>query len=155
MIGLYYMHMSCVKLTECKYVLLISIFNSANDNNNFYLICFFLDLIYKWVYIQLERGTNQQNGPRLEKSHSAKDNPPLPPRKVWRANLRNGCVLTSTTVIWQGHVTGHREWKSDNVRHDNWCNQRGVNCKKKQNLSSSTCTRPHARKMRSVDRWQK
>lgn len=74
------MHMSCVKLTECKYVLLISIFNSANDNNNFYLICFFLDLIYKWVYIQLERGTNQQNGPRLEKSHGAEDNPP---RKVY------------------------------------------------------------------------
>lgn len=80
------MHMSCVKLTECKYVLLISIFNSANDNNNFYLICFFLDLIYKWVYIQLERGTNQstlplrnqQNGPRLEKSHGAEDNPPPP-----------------------------------------------------------------------------
>lgn len=78
------MHMSCVKLTECKYVLLILIFNSANDNNNFYLICFFLDLIYKWVYIQLERGTNQstlplrnqQNGPRLEKSHGAEDNPP-------------------------------------------------------------------------------
>lgn len=80
------MHMSCVKLTECKYVLLILIFNSANDNNNFYLICFFLDLIYKWVYIQLERGTNQstlplrnqQNGPRLEKSHGAEDNPPAP-----------------------------------------------------------------------------
>lgn len=74
--------MSCVKLTECKYVLLISIFNSANDNNNFYLICFFLDLIYKWVYIQLEKKEQINKMDQGWRNHTAqKTIPPCPPAR--------------------------------------------------------------------------
>lgn len=31
-------------------------FISANDNDNCYLLCFSLYLIYKWVYIQIQKG---------------------------------------------------------------------------------------------------
>lgn len=123
MIGFYYMHMSCVKLTECKNVLLILIFNSANDNNSFYLICFSLHQIYKWVYIQSKRGTDQsilppgnqpngQNSPRPHTSMATNGRMNLLRPRRRRHRLVSLGAVTSWAEVRQGQT------RSDKVRRD-------------------------------------
>lgn len=127
MIGFYYMHMSCVKLTECKYVLLILILNSANDNNNFYLICFSLNQIYKWVYIQLKRGTNQSILPLRNQQKWTKVTrwgKQFP--KVWRRMGPWSCRAVAATTD-----SSHCGWRDGTsrtqVRLDSWREPRGAN----------------------------
>lgn len=58
-----------------------------------------------------------------EKSHGAENNSP-------ESEHEPCSVLASTTDSshW-GRVTGHCEWKSDNVRCHSWCNPHGANWK--------------------------
>lgn len=54
MIGFYYMHMLC-KTNKMQICIVNFYFISANYNDNCYLICFSLHLIYKWVYIKIQK----------------------------------------------------------------------------------------------------
>lgn len=123
------MHMSCVKLTECKNVLLILIFNSANDNNSFYLICFSLHQIYKWVYIQSKRGTDQsilppgnqpngQNSPRPHTSMATNGRMNLLRPRRRRHRLVSLGAVTSWAEVRQGQTRSDAtaNWKPTELR---------------------------------------